>query len=392
MGKFCFDFNADRVEVGDVFIELTSPGGTPPSNLKIGFYDDDGTAWSDAYSGDESCVERGKQTVDGEYMQISPFNSNGVSSTDVRVTETVRPRFWYVVLANCDGGFQNIHYRISFTNILSSHWNKQFGVNEQGLNTLYLVYFFVYTIFVMTHLYGVRKLSRETGAYVHPLVKIFTFGVLFQYLAVFSELIHLGVFVNDGIGVPALSKFSTVMATFARICFIFLLILLAKGWTITTDEIRHRWLVLLVIALITILYFSLVVWQFVGVDPASTLYVYSSIPGILIVSLNAVIGVWFFITIGLTWRAEDNPHKRDLFLKLWILYSLWFAVLPVIVVVGLRLDPWWCEKIVETFSLSVTTIAFFVMGFLLWPSRAEQYFKIKIPDVAKTETTLYSTL
>jgi len=244
----------------------------------------------------------------------------------------------------------------------------------------------------MTHLYGVRKLSRETSAYVHPLIKIFTFGVLFQYLSVFAELIHLGVFVNDGIGVPALSKFSTVMETFARICFIFLLILLAKGWTISTDDIRHRWLVLVALLVITIIYFSLVVWQFVGVDPASTLYIYASIPGILIVTLNAVTGVWWFITIFLTWRQEDDPHKRGLYLKLWVLYTLWFAVLPVIVVVGLRLDPWWCEKIVKTFSLSVTTIAFFSMGFLLWPSRAENYFKIKIPDVGKTESTLYDKL
>jgi hypothetical protein len=392
MGKFCFDYNADGKVVGLVTIELTAQVLTPPSSLAYGIYDDEGDAWKSAYSGSESCPDRARGCIGGNYSTPFSFGSDGVSVTFVNVKESRRPRFWYLVLVNCNGGYQDIHFRVTFTNVLSSHWNKQFGVNEQGLNSLYLVYFFVYTIFVMTHLYGVRKLSRETAAYVHPLIKIFTFAVLFQYLSVFSELIHLGLFVNDGIGVPAMAKFSTVMEAFARIFFIFLLILLAKGWTISTDEIRHRWAVLITVFITTVIYFSLVVWQFVGVDPASTLYIYASIPGILIVTLNAVIGLWYFITIAFTWKAEDEPHKRRLYLKLWVLYTCWFSVLPVIVVVGLRLDPWWCEKIVATFSLSVTTIAFFIMGFFLWPSRAELYFKIKTPDVAKTESTLYSQL
>jgi len=397
MGKFCFDYNKNSLPAGLLKIELTSPVTPPSSNLQYGAYYDTGDAWMSAYTGSESCFERAKSTASGIYLDLNPFDSSGVSSTEISITEVTRPHFWYLVLVNCNGGYEDIHFRLTATNILSSNWNKQFGVNEQGLNSLYLVYFFVYTIFVMTHLYGVRKLSRETAAFVHPLVKIFTFAVLFQYLSVFAELIHLGVFVNDGIGVPALSKFSTVMETFARICFIFLLILLAKGWTISTDDIRHRWVVLLALFIITVTYFSLVVWQFVGVDPASTLYIYASVPGILIVTLNAVTGVWFFITIFLTWRHEDDPHKRSLYLKLLLLYTLWFAVLPMIVVVGLKLEPWWCEKIVKTFSLSVTTIALFSMGFLLWPSRAENYFKIKIPEVGiqrldSTEPTLYDKL
>jgi len=336
-----------------------------------------------------TCEEKSLNTIYQEYEPVTGWEPVGDGSSRVVIDipnyfHTSRPRFWYMVLVNCEGGFQDISYNVHFVNLLASNWDKEFGVNEQGLNTLYLICFILYTFGVLVHLYGVRKLSKDSGAFVHPLVKIFTFSLMFQYLSVFSELIHLAVFVGDGWGVPALSKFSVVMETLARISFMFLLILLAKGWTITTDEInpRWRWTVTIAIFLLTVAYFSLVISQYVAVDPASNLYAYSSVPGILIIVLNGLVGFWFFVQIFITYKQEDDPHKKGFFLKLMLLYTLWFAGLPVIAGLGIELPPWWCEKVVTSFSLSATTVAYAVLGYLLWPTRAEHYFKIKTPDVA----------
>jgi hypothetical protein len=50
-----------------------------------------------------------------------------------------------------------------------------------------------------------------------------------QSVAVFFFLIHYGTFANNGVGVPFLSGLAEVLEMFARLAFILLLILLAKG-------------------------------------------------------------------------------------------------------------------------------------------------------------------
>ena len=48
-----------------------------------------------------------------------------------------------------------------------SSWNIEFGTNIMGLNTLYLIYFLVYVVFLAVHLFGVRTLAQRQK-YVHP--------------------------------------------------------------------------------------------------------------------------------------------------------------------------------------------------------------------------------
>jgi len=205
-----------------------------------------------------------------------------------------------------------------------------------------------------------------------------------EFLAVFSDLIHYGIYHSDGIGVPSLDKFSTVMDTFSRLSFILLLILLAKGWTISTDEIRHREFVILAMVILSISYFSLIIWDFAARDPASTLYVYESVPGGLILGLVGVTGLWYAVTIFMSYRQEDDPMKKSFYLKLGILYTMWFAALPILVVIGIALDPWVREKVVRSMNLTLTTVAYTILAYLLWPTRAEIYFKIKTPDIVKS--------
>jgi len=203
-------------------------------------------------------------------------------------------------------------------------------------------------------------------------------------LAVFGDLIHYGTFHSDGIGVPSLDKFSTVIEAFARLSFILLLILLAKGWTISTDEIRQRGLILAVMSLLSISYFTLIIVDFAARDPASTVYEYESVPGGLIVALNGLTGIWFAVTIYFSYSAEEDVMKKSFYMRLGLSYTIWFGALPFLVIIGIALDPWVREKIVTSLTLTVTTIAYTILAYLLWPSRAEVYFKIKTPDIVKS--------
>jgi hypothetical protein len=98
---------------------------------------------------------------------------------------------------------------------------------------------------------------------------------------------------------------------------------------------------LLFAALIAMSYFALYIWDIHGRDPASTLYLYQSMPGIMLCALSACAGIWFVVAITLSYNSEDDTEKKSLYKSIGIVYSFWFWTLPAIVLIAtLFLDPW----------------------------------------------------
>jgi len=54
------------------------------------------------------------------------------------IAEKMRTRNWYVALANCEP-FEGVHARIEFRNTRYSPGNQQFGADELGLDTLFIL-------------------------------------------------------------------------------------------------------------------------------------------------------------------------------------------------------------------------------------------------------------
>jgi len=301
------------------------------------------------------------------------------------IEEHVRPRFWYVVLANCAGsgygGIVDVTYKLHTFQAEMTSWNEEFGVNETGINTTYLIFFFIYLVMVLTHSVGVQRLSRENGGAVHNIVKLFTASLWTQFFCIFFYIIHYGVYGDNGVGVPGANQFATFLEAIARISLILVLILLAQGWTISAEAIQHRMAIAAAIFLLFIFYLALIIWNFAARDPITTLYMYDSAAGALIVTVLFVVWIWFVVTIANTYRKEDHPAKKNLYGWLLVLYSLWLLSLPLFVLIGVGLEPWVREKTVTSINILATTGAYGVLAYLLWPTRAEIYFKIKTPDV-----------
>jgi hypothetical protein len=80
----------------------------------------------------------------------------------VNIHEHTRPRFWYIVAANCKM-IDSVSFEVSFQNTVASPWNREFGLNEQGLNAVYSVFFLAYLIGGLTHAYGYFSSEEELG-------------------------------------------------------------------------------------------------------------------------------------------------------------------------------------------------------------------------------------
>lgn len=383
IGKFCYDYT-----------ERAPPGGTDgstmtlsvvlqagdrqnlPRGLRLYVFDDQASSWPAVY---------GKSDLACSLKVSKSRNSTGISwdaagrwtMPIARIHEHVRPRFWYLVIASCRG-FEDIDYEVRFTN-QGGTWQQEFGVNEQGLATLYIVYFLVYSAALLLQTYAFQK--RWSSEYLHPIVKLSSATIILQFVAVFCAVVHYSAFVGNGFGAPVLDAAREVFGIAAKLTFILTMMLIAGGWTISTDAVQNRGFILGVMGFFIGTYALLALWDVTGRDPASTLYLYESVPGMMIVLLDTVCGVMFARMIRATRDEESDDDKRAFYKQLGIGYSVWFFTLPATVLIAFQMHPWNREFLVTTISLTVSSAAYFSLAALLWPSRADKYFRLTTPDV-----------
>jgi len=388
MAKFCYDYTprppegmSDGSTMTLSIVMQADPRKPLPRNMRLYVFDDQPNSWPAVYKKNLPCSQMIAQSRNSTGIR---FSRNGRWEMPLaRIHEHVRPRFWYIVAANCVG-FTEISYEIKFTNQGGS-WKNQFGVNEQGLNTIYLVYFLVYGVGIMIHTYALRHMWQ--AGTLHPVVKLLAATIFVQFGSVFCGLVHYSSFTADGVGTPAIQSCGECLNICSRLMFVFLLILIAEGWTISTDEIKNRSFLFAVLGLFIVCYSALLLWDVTGRDPASTLYVYESVPGVLIVVLDLLTAVWFIVSIHKSHTEETDPKKSRLYEMIGFGFTIWFIALPSLVCIAAMMDPWSREKTVTAISLTVSTIAYSALAILLWPGRAEEYFKISTPDVSGSYTS-----
>ncbi len=163
----------------------------------------------------------------------------------------------------------------------------------------------------------------------------------------------------------------------AQLTFVLLLIVLAKGWTISSVALEQKKAIFTVVGIFVILYFALLIWDVAARDPASTLYVYDSIPGYLIITLDILTGFWFIQSCVQTYLREIHPDKKRLYIVLCSVYCWWFFAIPIFVGIASALEPWVREKVVTSIQVTANTVAYALLAFIFWPTRASTYFKLQ---------------
>merc|ERR1712130_26836 len=118
----------------------------------------------------------------------------------------------------------------------------------------------------------------------------------------------------------------------------------------------------------------------------------TDIPLGLAIMYYTMLTMWFVRTIYMSWRSEDNPVKKSLFKKLAIIYFPWFFGLPFITLLQFALSPWVREKVIDSVSLLISTAGYTFLSYLLWPTRAEEYFSISAPDTMTAGVDNYEQL
>merc|ERR1719464_172 len=384
LGKFCFqDLSTANFTVhkgpaaGTVEVELSS-NSDYGSNYTLVMYDDQQNSWDKIYDTGLSCEEKVSNfTRLALSFSVGPF---GGYTRTISIHQHIRPRWWWLYLANCDDfeGAPALDFEVHFQQNSTAWLEVEVGSNDQGLSVMYSVYLGVYLLLFGLQLFAYYVYTIQQ--YIHQVIKLLTATMGLQLFAVIFHFADWIIFTETGeheIFFPIIASLCSILASTV---FLLLLLVLAQGWTVSRFEVMYPKSLLAACLASAAVECALYIWVLVGLDDQTTTFVYNSAPQYIYGALFAVIGVAFVAQCVISHRNEPLESKKNLYVLLALFFSLWFLWPLLRIPVGDGFNPWVRDVAIQSISMTLSTIAYFVMMLLMWPTWAHQYFNLSMVD------------
>ncbi|CAB4062890.1 unnamed protein product [Lepeophtheirus salmonis] len=181
-----------------------------------------------------------KMVVSGCH-QVTNSNKSSVSMhcKGTRNFKTVRERWWFVAISNCNStkGLR-LSYRFLMTNgekddLLHHH----FSADEFYLLPVLVVSLIQNIIVGFFAIWSTVILKARQ--LLHTSFKMYIISMLFHTFGVFFLVVHYTSFGVNGKGVPKIKFMGQIFESTGKTIFLILLILLAKGYTVTRARLRQ---------------------------------------------------------------------------------------------------------------------------------------------------------
>lgn len=148
-------------------------------------------------------------------------------------------------------------------------------------------------------------------------------------------------------GLPPRTLLASLFVGASEVCFLILMLLLAKGYTITRARLSSMSAIKLTIFVnvYIVVYVSLFIFQAETFDPGDVLNLYESPAGVALGALR--VGAWGAFVISTVNTYKKNPEKGSFYVPFGLLGSLWIMGGPLTTVFGVAvLDPWVRESVI----------------------------------------------
>jgi hypothetical protein len=168
----------------------------------------------------------------------------------------------------------------------------------------------------------------------------------------------------------------------AQVSLMFLLLLMAQGWTITSNRLTGRNFIFGCCITFFSLKLLLELWTAVLEDPAATKEpVVFEMFSLCLTIMWLIFAFYFGYLLIHSFTDESNPVKKSLFRGLGIVYGPWMIGHPGVILLSLAIAPWVRDVVIRTTSVCISTIGYSVMVFLMWHSRVSGYFETSVPII-----------
>lgn len=368
------------------------------AGISLFMYSDEDHSWPSIFDADTgryrvpglSCADMTRletQTVDGVRGPVKGIYQIATRAEgNATLFQFTRPRFWYFALACCSceaNSLNGVSYELTMLNNQMGWgpWREQFGVDEEGLQTMFVLYLIFYLLYIPVHCYGMYQHIRISSN-LHAFLKIFLAVIALEFFSIVFNVAHYLKFKSDGKGAIGSLQFGRFLEIVGRIVFLGLLLLLAEGWTITKVQIEtlNKRIIAGTMTFFILTYMALIIWENHVQEPEMVrppLRQRRMINALLVAW--AIFAFWFISACIRSYKSvnpldETLRPKRDIFFLLGVMFGTWILTLPIIDFSGTRLDPWVYQEFTQAANHTAQLIGLFMFTFLVWPSRAAKYF------------------
>ncbi|XP_071948626.1 transmembrane protein 145-like [Antedon mediterranea] len=238
-------------------------------------------------------------------------------------------RWWYLTIANCKAnGILNLHYNINMTNghrLIDRH----FSADERHILETNVVFLGLYCV-ILFSLCRFKSVMHQRRL-LHASYQVFCWSCYIQTLSIFLQAVALIEYATNGIGLPNLEMIGEILSSCSSITFVLLLILVAKGYTVTRARLRPvtSLKICILMTCYCITYSSLYVYREIKFDPRDVISKYASVAGYGLIILQFIGMLWMYYAGFFT--IKKNANKINFYLIFLAVFTFWFLAVPITV-------------------------------------------------------------
>mmetsp|Transcript_60731 Transcript_60731/g.113514 ORF Transcript_60731/g.113514 Transcript_60731/m.113514 type:complete len:491 (+) Transcript_60731:47-1519(+) len=393
--KFCISYNPPQRQVADneshsaqfshreaavLEASIKLPSVNWNQEMYLLLLDDE----ADSYPGPSgdwdslSCAERRKKAKNSW-----PVVHGGLRMKTM-VREKIRPRWWYVALADCSGqGFAGVEYEVHALNILYG-WASEFSTDRRFAFPVHLLlcvgFAMLIAIQMRANLLLTARQNEDSASNkaVHPFARILVFGIGVELVACVLEVLHLSIFAGNGFGSPVLHVSSLLASTCSNFVLVSLLLLVSQGKCVSYRMLpRDAWRMFLLLGPFLISCLLLELWgDFASSRTYSSDYVYNTPFGWAVIAVDLGLGASYLYNVRTTLSHESGQADSCFYCGWGVTYGCWFLALPFSAALSkILLAPyvWYIVSLAITKGSNI-----FIYGalvFALWPENRRTHFK-----------------
>ncbi|XP_037081075.1 transmembrane protein 145-like [Pollicipes pollicipes] len=292
---------------------------------------------------------------------------------------SARERWWFIAVSNCESekGL-SLTYNFLMTNgPPDSLWTYQFSADEMHILRTNMCMLGIQTAILFISIVLAAEL-RSRGLF-HTTYKLFMAAVLLQTAGLVLLFASYRCYANDGEGLPKIKLAGRILEAGSDFTFLLLLLLCAKGYTITRGRLRQASAIKLTIflSLYVVSWGILFVYEQLFFDPGEVLYLYESPGGYGLVVLK-ILG-WAMFVYSTSFTIKHYPEKWGFFLPFSTMYTVWFLSAPMVIVcANYLIDKWVREKVVNGVEHGITFVGHIFFLILTRPTAANKNFHFHV--------------
>lgn len=367
ISKFCFDkVETHAKHVPKLTVEVSNADGSSTSGQAVYLFDDQEESWPKQVRA-KSCSEKVKYSrrIVSNHSEIQGIlvPPTGDAHETVNVTEHIRPRWWYVVVAHC-GGKVDAKYKITFVQADGS----QFGFDTKGIFGLYIFFFCLYTVgfgLYMLNLYFQVKTTHTLVQRFAGLYGNMVFGVLLI-------IIHLASYNASGKGVTFLYVVGTIAEEASVLGLMVVCLWVASG---CNKSMKEGGLFLPVTIGYTVLSVIMLIYYHATKSSSwSTNFIYDQWPGILLMIFRLIVALLFSAMLRSTYLLNKAADKQVFYKWFGIIVGVWMAAVPLIVFCCEAIVSYWQVRVTQGLILILNGVVFAMLSILMRPTRMAAMF------------------